>query len=686
MTAPELVEFAKELDAELRHEADLEGVEAMVAEVFTRRMLETLIEAGEIEEAVDCFHVNDAVRPAVEVSGYGIEDEDTLNLAVTLYRGGTPEPLAAADAKRALRRARAFWLRCKARPYYDELEESSEAWDMAVAIHGAAPKITRVRIFLLTDGIVRTEWLEPEFDDGVEYREAIWDLQRLWRLEASGRRSEPIEVDFVEEFGDALPALAAETNGEAFRAYLAVVPGPVLAEIYDRFGARLLERNVRSFLQFTGKVNRGMRDTIRDEPENFLPFNNGISATAAEVRVGVTQDGTPGITYIRDLQVVNGGQTTASIHRAFRSKIDVEKIQVQAKITEVQGQLLDELVPRISEYANSQNKVQLADLSSNQPFHIEIETLSRSVWAPATAETTRQTKWFYERARGQYADAKNRELTPARQKAFQGIHPPKQKITKVDLATYENTWDQYPHEVSKGAQKNFGFFMTNIARRGKEFRPDAAYFQRTVAKAILFRRAERIVSQQEFGGYRRNIVTYSLARLSLATDQRLDLERIWNAQEIDEPIAVAIEQLSHVAYRVLTDDSRPSQNVTEWAKREECWDQMRRARWDPPPELDDLVLTGARSPSASDNGGGATDQVPPELEFVRTLTPADGDTFLAIAEWAKQTDNLTSWQRQLAKRIGVAVKQGKQLTDRQAPRVKEIYDEAVSCGFELGAD
>ena len=490
--------FAENLHNELRYEADVEGAQSMLPEVFTRRMISAMVEDGELEEeAIQVFHLDEAVRPAVEVAGYSIQDDDTLNLIATIFNGGDPAPVAPAEVRRAARRARAFWQRCRDRPYHDDLEESSDAWDMALAIRRVATDIRVVRTFIATDGLARIEYLDRESENGVEYRQSIWDLRRLWRLESSGLRGEPIEIDFMHRFGRPLPALAAAVQSDEYRAFMTVIPGEWLADIYEEYGSRLLERNVRSFLQFTGKVNKGMRDTVRDEPGRFLAYNNGISATASEVELVPLPDGGQGIARMRDLQIVNGGQTTASLHRARRTNFgDLAAVAVQAKITEVDGDLLEELVPRISEYANSQNKVQMADLSSNLPFHIELESLSRNTWAPATAQTSRQTKWFYERARGQYSDAMNRAGSRAE---FQKMHPPKQRFSKVELATFENTWDLEPHEVSKGAQKNFHRFMLRVGGRDAAIRPDVTYFQRAVAKAIMFRRAEVIVRLQQFG-------------------------------------------------------------------------------------------------------------------------------------------------------------------------------------------
>ncbi len=674
-----LVGFAANLHNELRYEADVEGAQSMLSEVFTRRMIAALVEDGELaEEAIQVFHLDESVRPAVEISGYSIEDEDTLNLITTIFSGGPPGAVTPAEVRRAARRARAFWQRCRDRPYHDDLEESSDAWDMALAIRRVAPDIRRVRTFIATDGVARIEYLHRETVDQVEYQQSIWDLRRLWRLESTGRRGEPIEIDFTSRYGRPLPTLAAPAQSDEYRVFMTVIPGVWLADIYEEFGSRLLERNVRSFLQFTGKVNKGMRDTVRDEPGRFLAYNNGISATASVVEVVPLPDGGQGIARMRDLQIVNGGQTTASLHRSWRANAGgLTTVAVQAKITEVDGDLLEELVPKISEYANSQNKVQMADLSSNLPFHIELESLSRNTWAPATAQTSRQTKWFYERARGQYSDAMNRANSRTE---FQKMHPPKQRFSKVELATFENTWDLEPHEVSKGAQKNFHRFMLRVGGRDTTMKPDVTYLQRAVAKAILFRRAEVIVRQQQFGGYRRNIVTYALARLAHATGQRLDLIAIWNAQKTPEAVDEAIEALSHIAYRVLTDPNRPSANVTEWAKRAECWERMIVIDWRPPAALTPHLLSPV---SPTDNGAAPEHRRSVgDDPTIAILAGVTGDTFLAIAGWAKQTNSLNAFQRALAQRIGVALKQDRQLTSRQRPQAAALLEDARSLGFQ----
>ena len=534
---PALLDFARELRQELLVEAAAEGSEALLPEVLTRRMLETFVEIGEVENVADCY----LKQRGIEVSGYGIDDGDTLNLVATLHRGEVPpSSVPRSEIETAFRRLRGFWERCRDRPLHESLEESSDAWGMALEIHRAASNIRRIRMFVITDGLSVVEYLEPETEDGIEVHRSVWDIGRLHRLHGTGMRGEPVEIDFIARFGRPLPCISPDLPGADYAAYLAAFPAPWLADIYEEFGARLLEKNVRSFLQFTGKVNKGMRETLAgDDASRFFAYNNGISATASEVDLDVDGSGAAGIIRLRDLQIVNGGQTTASIHRAERGGIDVGHVAVQAKITEIEGDRLEEMVPLISRYANSQNRVSPSDLSSNDPFHIEVESLSRSVWAPATGSTMRETRWFYERARGQYADALNREMTRARRRVFREIHPTAQKFSKTDLAKFENAWAQRPWEVSLGAQKNFTAFM--VAQQEQErgdIGRDVAYFQRLVAKAILWRRTEKIVSAQAFGGYRANIVAYSIARLSHATEKALDLDRIWQQQGLDEPLEV----------------------------------------------------------------------------------------------------------------------------------------------------
>ena len=672
-----LTAFAQALRNEVSLDASIEGAEAMRSEVFTAMMIDVLVDAGELEDAIPCY----LQGRGFEVHGYGVDDEDTLNLITTIWGAEPCETVTRGTIATRLRRLQAFWDRCRNGGLHAGLEESSDARDMALRVHQIASQVSLVRLFVVTDGSAAVEYLEPEDVDGIEIRRAVWDVNKLHRLETSGRRQEPIEVDLAATFGGPLPCLSAGTGHEDYSAFLTVIPGRVLADIYDAYGPRLLELNVRSFLQATGKINRGIRDTLAGAPSRFLAYNNGISATASRVEVVEMSGGGRGISRITDLQVVNGGQTTASIHRAMRAKIDLSDVSVQAKITVIDPDYVGEIVPLISRFANSQNKVSEADLTANEPFHVELEKLSRNVWAPATGATRRATRWFYERARGQYADALARAGAPARRSRFRDEWPPAQKFTKTDIAKFEACWDQLPHLASLGAQKNFILFMVRMKEQGGTT-PDITYFQRLVAKAILFKRTDGIVARQGFGGYKANIVYYTIARLSHASAQRLNLAQIWDEQSISGAVAEALEVLSHVAYRVIAELTPSGANVTEWAKREPCWRLMCEQTWELPAALR-RELVGRAAVGSTE----ATAALPPDADtaaeaaVIVEVAAVGAAGWKTLANWAKETGNLDAWQRKLAFDIGVRIERGREPTIRQAVQGKRILERAAAVGY-----
>ena len=573
----ELTRFAKDLQQQVIIEAEGDRSEedegSFREEAFTRLMIEQLTEAGELEDGHVCYH---SAR-GIKINGYNLqEDEGRLDLFISIYTQNPALPTIRKDAVENAFNQLLKFLNKVYSGYHKSIEEASSAFDLAQLIYTKRSTFSHVRLFLFTDGLTTLQTitkLQPQktpLEEGVNYSFNIWDLRRTYRCVTSGQKREPIEIDFKTQYGSVIPCLAMSQSEADYSAYVAIIPGRILCEIYSEYGSRLLERNVRSFLQAKGNVNKGIRQTILKEPHRFLAYNNGISATAESVQLVDLPDGGQGIAGIRDLQIVNGGQTTASLYQAVRKdKADLSGIYVQTKLTVVDRDRIDEIVPLISRYANNQNKVSEADFSANDPFHISIEKLSRTIWAPAVDGTQRETRWFYERARGQYADAKNRESTPARQKAFTNIHPSSQKFTKTDLAKFEHTWDRLPHIVSLGAQKNFSRYTLHLAGNEK-FEVDETYFHHLVAKAILFKNTEKIVDREKFGGYRANIVTYTIAYLNFADEKLLDLNWIWKHQSIPPDLQQTISIVSRKVHEVIknTPDGR---NVTEWCKKEDCW-------------------------------------------------------------------------------------------------------------------
>ena len=671
--------FAEDLREDVLAFAEAREDELMLADSFTQVAFDILSEAGEFDDPITCYHR----ARGIEVSGYGVdEDEGRLDIFLAIHTSTSPPTtVTKQQVDVAFRRLRGFLDWCLGGRFLD-LEESSPVFDMASHIYSVRRDLAQVRLCVITDGRTTVETLPQDGLGDLAVTSSLWDIVRLHRLSTSGREREAITVDFGQRYGSPLPCLEADGTQEGYRAFLLLVPGEVLRNIYSDFGARLLETNVRSFLQARGKVNRGIRDTIVREPERFLAYNNGITLTAESVEL-CDFEGGRAIERLERMQIVNGGQTTASLLATDRGRADLSQVHVAAKLIEIEaGDVHDELVRNVSRYSNSQNRISEADFSSNDPFHVRIEELSRTTWAPASAGTQRQTKWFYERARGQYQDAKASEPTPARRRMFSAEHPTSQRFTKTDLAKFENTWDQLPHIVSRGAQKNFSDYMIRRSDR-HPVEVDRTYFERVVSKAILFRTAERVVQRQSFGGYRANIVTYTLALLSNEVSQRLDLARIWREQSLTETLQLTIAELAHEVHRIITNPPS-ARNITEWCKSEQCWKSVLASASRGPVKRIRAELQDAESTRKEQSR--QVSELPGEyVEDLTRLVAISPFAWRLLAEWGAETGALESKQRQLVIRIGRAIDRGRDIKPSDAAEAVGILDHARSLGYEAEA-
>jgi hypothetical protein len=437
-------------------------------------------------------------------------------------------------------------------------------------------EITKFRFYIVTDKKLseRIKNIKKDPINGKLVDLNAWDITRFYSLFSSSQGKEEIEIDASSIDGGGIPYVSA-TKGEDYSAYLAVVPGQFLADIYLEYGSRLLEGNVRSFLSIRGKVNKSIRGTILQSPDLFFAYNNGIAATATNIET-IFKDGKHLITGIKDMQIINGGQTTASIANAvLQDKADLSNIFVPMKLSVVDHDKAKDMIPNISRSANSQNKVDEADFFSNHPYHIRIEEYSRKVLAPPVDGNQYQTAWFYERARGQYVQ-EQMKLTRGERKT--------QLLRKVDVAKFINSYEQLPHIVSRGAQFNMRNFAELINRQWDPADQNTSfneyYWKKLIALAVLFKSTERIVSgqqwYQEIKAYRANIVTYSIAVIvhqvqKKYPDKTIDFLKIWNTQSLSPELEAQIIKTTREVFEFITRDDRTTLNVTEWCKKEDCW-------------------------------------------------------------------------------------------------------------------
>lgn len=642
---------------------------------LTSIMLEYLEEAGEVNDSIMCPFRS----YGLQLNAYAIDEDYTnLDLFVSIYSDSdTPKSVSQSEVDAAIKRAIQLYQKA-INDLYTSFKKDNDAYEFAITVNKQKNKIKSVRICALTNGLVKPIPFKNIMLGNAEISFAIWDIDRLYRCVSSGKMRETIEIDFEEKFGVTIPCIENDTS-DKYSVYLAIISGELLALLYDEYRDRLLEKNVRSFLQVKGAVNKGIRDTLRDEPDMFLAYNNGISVTAESVDIVRDENGKPSIRSIRDMQIVNGGQTTASIFNAHHDKkivADLSKVFVQMKLSVITDpEDMDKIVPRISAFANTQNKVQVADFSANDPYHRRVEELSRTIWTPAV-NGLKPINWFYERARGQYADMLSRETTTLRRKQYKETHP---VFTKTDLAKYENTWDQLPYYVSEGAQKNFRRFTLRVNEH-KTMLPDEKYYRNLVAKAILFRRTEKLVQQQQYGGYRANIVTYTLAYLSYKTAQRIDLEKIWKEQALSQNLEHAIVDVSAIVRDIIINPPGGA-NVGEWCKKEKCWKAVKECVYVIPEALQaELVEVGyvSTKPIPTSSIESLTEDDQKIIDQAAAVSP---EVWFALSRWSKETNNFQPWLRSMLFSVGTLVGRGRKPSIKQSRNAMKALEDAKAKGF-----
>lgn len=579
--------------AELRNEIKIEaaGSTDFEVEAFARVFARHLEDAEQVFDLnVEALQCRGPRGKRLELLGYG---EDATDESLTILAGrffGSDATLTLTDARDALSRATGF-LESAADGWLSEnLEISSREAEYADYFRRqiAQNSISKIRAVLITDGLMsdRIRSVENDVVAGIKTTFEIWDQRRILDAAKPDTRSEDIEIDFTRWLPNGLPCLIAGEGDSSLASYLAVLPAQILVDIFEDHGSLLLESNVRTFLSARGLVNRGIQETLRDAPDRFLAYNNGLTTTAVSVDLDDARRGTY-IKSIKGWQIVNGGQTTASIAHFLRAGRDrkVDGVSVQMKLVVVDPSEASGVVHAVAKYANSQNKVSGADLFSTHDFHVRMEQLSRRLRAPAREGQQYQSGWYYERARGQWENDRAARRNASDQKKFELEYPKSQRITKTDWAKYAYSWGKKPHLVSKGAQSVFADYAVAVDNQWEsdDTQFNDTYFRTNVAKAIMYEELRSAILKEDWyraaPGYLANIVTYAMSRFASQIDNqyagaKFDFDRVWQRQTVSEDTLRELLGIAKRAQMHLTDESRPQANVTQWAKQQACWDRF----------------------------------------------------------------------------------------------------------------
>lgn len=548
------------------------------------------------------------------IHGYTRPDDSdgTLGLVIGNWSDSeTTETFPASLVTQLSNQLRAFAAEAAEDDLAGSMPEANNAYDLALLLGQSRSRISRIRLHIFSNQRLSQRFKELQLEPvaGIPVEQHVWDLQRLCDIYQSTREREAVEIS-LEEFGSQGIECMQAVRAGSLESYLCIVTGDTLADMFERYGSRLLEGNVRSFLGMKGGVNKGIRRTVQDNPELFFAFNNGIAATASDITVQ-TVGGRTFITSFVDLQIVNGGQTTASILNARKKdRLSLEGVSVAMKLTVVEPEQASDLIPRIAEYANTQNKISATDFFANHPFHRKMEEISRRLSPPSIDNSRVRSKWFYERSRGQYQNERL-YLTEARKRTFDLEFPAAQVINKTDLAKYDSVQAEKPHWISLGAQKCFLKFASNFegrtadvtpAERWNELSPQYGdkYYQRAVAVAILWKQTESMVSSGRDdwyeGDYRAQIVAYALALVvhsAKSAGTEIDWEYIWTRQSVPAGLQLMVKKAAIEVQRVILAPPEGMRNIGEWTKKEECWARAKVAA--PRLELDaaaEWLVTG----------------------------------------------------------------------------------------------
>ncbi len=661
-------------------------------DAFTSWALERLSEANELSDLVQApFQGTARNRKKLAIDAFGFDQVDGTYVAVIsdFNDVDNESTITRTEIESLFGQLRAFIENCldlNEFRNFPKHEESVAAGQLLLENRGA---VNKFRFYLATNRTLsnRVKQLEAEDLDKKPVVYTVWDLNRFFDAYASAQGREEIAIDFTEWYPGGIPALPTSSKtSELLGSYMAIIRGDVLAAIFDKYGSRLLEGNVRSFLSARGAVNKGIRLSLLNVPEKFLAFNNGITATATSVTFA-SEGSVAFISQISDLQIVNGGQTTASMHDFLKREKDssnLKKANVQMKLLVVKPEAADEMVPQIARYSNSQNKVSEADFFSNSSFHRKFEELSKRIAANPRGGSQISTYWFYERARGSYANERSRSSNV---KQFDLKYPKAQVLTKTDLAKFHNSWNQLPHKVSDGAQKNFLAFANQIAESyaSNELKYGERFFKQSICQAILFKELhKRVMKAEWYGGYAANIVTYALARLSAELESRklsLDWELVWKNQFLSDELLNSLLGIAKVMLDQLTDPRRPKENVTEWAKDQNCWKQAKEKTillsWEAIPEIQPLDKEQEREEVRQDRVAGSMVNLAQKMTYVVSL-----DSSYLKDLMATQPGNLRISPRESSV-LKKLLSQGALSSDREYEVIYELLTRAKAEGVSL---
>jgi hypothetical protein len=368
---------------------------------------------------------------------------------------------------------------------------------------------------------------EKDLDGAIDFNIRVVDLEELERLY---KNNQSIDIEVSKYSDKPLLIMVPNILNLSYRSAISILPGNFLFNIYKEFGSRLLEKNVRSFLSLNKKVNKGIENTLINDPDMFLAYNNGLCVTVSNFELN--DDGS--VKFFKDFQIVNGGQTTSTIFFAklkqkkqLNYKIDLDRVNVMTKITRI-GRNIDstKIQATISKNSNLQSAVIESDLSSNDEYLVTIHTYSKKYRSPFTNDY-----FYFERTRGQY----NLESSLSKNKAFVNLFPKNQVFNIVDITfIYYLGFSNYiePFNSVSSKEKRHPIFKKLMKDEVKII--DEDYYFNLMGLYILYKKFDSLYGKGDssIGKIKKNVVAYGIALIQkdLAShNETIDFIDIWRS-------------------------------------------------------------------------------------------------------------------------------------------------------------
>ena len=584
MKSTELKEFF------FRIKNEIEDTEEQPSSTLTKIYTDILYDNGSISD----YELKYFEKDKSQINGFSFsEEEKRLDLFITHYDSSEKiEEIKFGKILELIEYAKNFYLQ-STKKLYQKINSKEEAYDISKTIFNNSSDITTVRIFVFTNCVCST--LPKTRKEGkIEFQNYLYDLNQIYKSSLGGAESTDIYIDFTRSKHKVRCMLAHKTKNK-ISSYMAIFPGEVLYNIYKLFGQRLMNLNVRSFLQLKTKINRGIQETLLEEPSRFFSYNNGIAVVVDNIEIAQDKEGSY-LASASGFQIVNGGQTVATLFRTKKqNSANFTDVMVPGKITLVKKEDIEEIVPKISSSANTQNVVKKADFSSNHEFHMKIKKLSNKI------RTSQGQLWFYERMRGEYQlqKMKQKDLGKNKKSKLLEVSLPNMKFTKEDLAKYINCWHYLdPHIACMGAQKNFVTFMKSLNDKKFHENPDEDFFQKYCAISILFNKTAKIIkNNSSIAGYRSQVLNYTVSMISYNTSRKINFNLIWIDQDLSHEFQDLINKWTLKIYETIQKTAK-GKNISEWCKKEECWEDLVDRNFDftkTPPEFTNVKKLSGKS-------------------------------------------------------------------------------------------